>query len=142
MRLGVTTLALAAALVSGPAALPAPADVAVHVDIDAGRRYDDRYGRHDYRGHPREAWQRGYERGADDGYDKGRSDARKHRRFDPWRHSRFRSATSGYRSRFGPRSAYRDGYREGFARAYERGYSRARHDRGWRDRDGRRRGSW
>jgi len=65
---------------------------------------------------------RAYDRGYHDGMKAGTSDWRRDRRFDPWRHGRYRSADSGYRSRYGPRPYYRRTYRSGFRAGYELGY--------------------
>ena len=72
----------------------------------------------------RRAWDRGYR----DGVRAGVKDWKRHRRFDPWRHGRYRSADSGYRSRYGPRPYYSRAYRSGFRAGYEQGYGRRR---GW-----------
>ena len=76
-----------------------------------GRGYDDR-------------WRQGpgFSNGFRDGVREGRDAARDGRRFDPFRESRYRSASSGYHGRYGPREYYRQDYRDGFRAGYERGY--------------------
>ena len=66
--------------------------------------------------------QRAYDRGFHQGVEAGARDWKRRQRFDPWRDSRYRSADSGYSSRYGPRQPYGRAYREGFRAGYERGY--------------------
>ena len=82
---------------------------------------------------------RAYERGYHDGLKAGTKDWKRHRRFDPWRHRRYRSADSGYRSRYGPRGWYQQAYRAGFQTGYELGYAPPRR---WRYSDRRARPRW
>lgn len=67
--------------------------------------------------------QRAYDRGYRQGVKAGVKDWKRHRRFDPWRHGRYRSADSGYSSRYGPRPSYGRAYRSGFRTGYAQGYS-------------------
>jgi hypothetical protein len=72
---------------------------------------------------------RAYERGYHHGVKAGAQDWRHHRRFDPWRHGRYRSADSGYSTRYGPLPSYSRAYRAGFRNGYERGYGGGRYSR-------------
>jgi hypothetical protein len=76
-----------------------------------------------------------YARGYHDGVKAGVKDWKRDKRFDPWRHGRYRSADSGYRSRYGPRVDYRRAYRAGFRTGYDLGYAPPRD---WRYRGSRR----
>lgn len=87
-----------------------------------------------YEGHAR-GHEAAYDRGHHDGVKAGTKDWKRDKRFDPWRHGRYRSADSGYRSRYGPRSYYRRTYRSGFQSGYELGYGPPR---SWRHRGSRR----
>jgi len=117
MKLNHTTGALIAAV----SLLAVPACSAHHPGVyhDPGYHYDD-----DARGRDR-----AYERGYRDGLKAGTKDWRRHKRFDLWRHGRYRSADSGYRSRYGPRGYYRRAYRAGFRTGYDLGYAPPRRHR-------------
>jgi hypothetical protein len=83
---------------------------------------------HHHRYHPELAGARqaGYERGYHDGMKAGIKDWERDRHFDCWRHRRYREASSGYRSRYGPRSVYSRAYRAGFEEGYRLGYGPVR----------------
>jgi hypothetical protein len=103
-------------------------------------RYDDRdYRDRDYRNDDRdyrrgtgrgEAFRIAQENGYRDGLRQGQDDANRRRRYDYNDDSRYRDASSGYRSEYGNRDAYRQEYREGFKRGYDEGYRRNGNNRG------------
>lgn len=94
-------------------------------------RYDDRdYRRNDRdyddygRGGRNDVYRIAQENGYRDGVRQGQDDANRRRRYDYNDDSRYRDASSGYRSEYGNRDAYRNAYREGFRRGYDEGYRR------------------
>jgi hypothetical protein len=97
-------------------------------DRDYGRgSYNDR----DYRGGGRnDVYRVAQQNGYRDGLRQGQDDLNRRRRYDYNDDSRYRDASSGYRSEYGNRDAYRQAYREGFQRGYEEGYRRNGNNRG------------
>jgi hypothetical protein len=91
------------------------------------RRGDWRGGRNDGRN---DVYRIAQENGYRDGVRQGQDDANRRRRYDYNDDSRYRDASSGYRSEYGNRDAYRQAYREGFARGYEDGFRRNGNNRG------------
>lgn len=116
MKLNRTTGSLLAAA----SLLAVPACSAHHPGTYRGAAYS--YERYEPRGH-----ERAYERGYHDGLKAGAKDWHRHKRFDPWRHGRYRSGSSGYHSRYGPRDLYRRAYRAGFRTGYDAAYAPPRH---------------
>jgi hypothetical protein len=70
------------------------------------------------------------ENGYRDGLRQGQDDANRRRRYDYNDDSRYRDASSGYRSEYGSREAYRSAYRQGFQRGYDEGFRRNGNNRG------------
>lgn len=92
-------------------------------DRDQGRDWNrDRDGRNDRNEVYRVAQQNGYREGLRQGQD----DASRRRSFNYENDSRYRDASSGYRSEYGNREDYRRAFREGFRQGYEEGYRNRR----------------